>query len=130
AGGGREVWGGGPLPPRLAGPNNAKNGLPTYDLLTAPHKDDQYSRELNRVVVGSRPGPLGPAYAPFVPSGGGPATANLRLNLPADRLEDRRDLLRRLDGLKRGLDDRDAAAGYDQFERQAVDPLTARAAKA
>jgi Protein of unknown function (DUF1501) len=115
---------------RLRGPNHPANGLPTYCLLTAPHKDGQYSKELQRVVVGSRPGPLGPTCAPFTPSGGGPAVANLELKVPADRLDDRRALLKQLDGLKKNLDDRDAASGYDQFERQAVDLLTGGAAKA
>ena len=46
---------------RLRGPNHPASGLPTYHLLTAPHKDPQYNRELARVAAGSRPGPLGPA---------------------------------------------------------------------
>lgn len=115
---------------RLRGPNHPSNGLPTYCLLPAPHKDGQYSREMQRVAVGSRAGTLGPNYAPFTPSGGGAAAANMELKLPAGRLEDRRGLLKQLDGLKKDLDDRDAGAGYDQFEQQAVDLLTGGAAKA
>jgi hypothetical protein len=126
----KDGFGMGAMYARLAGPNNPKNGLPTYHLLTAPHKDGQYSREMQRVVVGSRAGALGPAFAPFTPAGGGQATANMKLNLPADRFTDRRELLRQLDSLKRGIDARDAAGGYDQFERQAVDLLTGGAAKA
>jgi uncharacterized protein (DUF1501 family) len=115
---------------RLRGANHPGTGLPTYALLTAPHKDPQYAKELPRVVIGSRPGPLGAAYAPFSPDGGGTALANMKLHLPAERLDDRRQLLKQLDQLRRGLDERDAGQSYDQFERQAADLLTGGASKA
>jgi hypothetical protein len=54
----------------------------------------------------------------------------MQLKVPPQRLDDRRALLKQLDELKRGIDARDAASGYDQFERQAVDLLTGGAAKA
>jgi hypothetical protein len=81
------------------------------------------------VVGGSRPGPLGATFAPFVPSDER-SMANLRLRLPAARLEDRRALLRKLDGLKRGLDDRDTAGSLAPFERQAVNLLLGSASQA
>jgi hypothetical protein len=126
---------------RLRGANHAGTGMPTYHLLTAPHSDPQYSRELQRVVVGSRPGPLGAGYAPFTfaqekpPAGKKDSTPpgaldNMRLKIPADRLQDRRSLLKRLDELKRGIDSRDTRAGMDQFEQQAVDLLLGGASKA
>src|SRR5262245_44112786 len=99
---------------RLRGANHPTTGLPTYLLLTAPHKDSQYSKEMQRVVIGSRAGSLGPNFEPFVPAGKGEAVANMSLRLPAERLEDRRALLRQLDELKRGLDARDTASGFDQ----------------
>ncbi len=114
---------------RLRGANHPASGLPTYALLTAPHRDPQYRNEAGRMVLGSRPGPLGATFAPFVPSDPR-SMANLCLRLPAARLEDRRALLRRLDGLKRGLDDRDAAAGLGPFEQQAVDLLLGNASQA
>jgi uncharacterized protein (DUF1501 family) len=99
-------------------------------VLTTPHRDDQYAKELQRVVVGSRPGTLGPTFAPFLPTGGGTALLNMQLKVPAERLDDRRRLLHRLDALRRGLDARDVAEGYDQFEQQAVDLLTRGAGRA
>ena len=120
----------GSLYARLRGPNHEKNGLPTYAVLPAPHKDNQYSREMQRVIVGSRAGSLGPTFEPFLPAGKGTALANMQLRLPAERLEDRRALLKQLDGLKRGLDGRDARDGFDQFEQQAVDLLTGSAGQA
>src|SRR5262249_61845055 len=67
---------------------------------------------------------------PFIPTAAGPALANLQLRVPAARLADRRALLKQLDGLNRGLDARDTAQGYDQFEQQAVDLLTSGVGKA
>lgn len=112
---------------RVRGSNHERTGLPTYCVLTAPHKDGQYSRELQRVVGGSRAGSLGATAEPFSPSGGGPALTNMQLHLPIERLEDRRQLLRKLDGLRRGLD---LGEGLDPFEQQAVSLLTAGAGKA
>ena len=115
---------------RMRGPNHPTTGLPTYHLLTDPHKDGQYKREMQRVIVGSRAGALGPTFEPFSPTGGGAALANMKLHLPAERLGDRRELLKQLDGLKRGLDDHDVGQGFDQFEQQAVDLITGGASKA
>jgi len=115
---------------RLRGANHPDNGMPTYALLPAPHKDGQYSKELTRVVVGSRPGPLGAGYAPFTPAGKGPAMENLQLRVPAERLNDRRELLKQLDTLKQGIDVSDAGQGFDQFERQAAELLTNGAGRA
>lgn len=108
---------------RLRGTNHPRTGMPTYHLVPETHKDPQYSREMNRVVAGSRPGPLGPNYGPFVPSGKGPAMENLKLRIDAERLGERRTLLSKLDALKHGIDDRDTLAGLSPFEQQAVDLL-------
>jgi uncharacterized protein (DUF1501 family) len=126
----KEGFGLGALYARLRGSNHPATGLPTYAVLTAPHKDGQYAKELDRVVVGSRAGSLGPTAAPFNPAGSGTALANMKLNLPAERLGDRRELLRQLDGLRRRLDATNASGSYDQFAQQAVDLLTGGAGKA
>jgi uncharacterized protein (DUF1501 family) len=149
---GDQGFGMGAMYARLRGANHPANGMPTYSLLIAPHRDGQYAKELQRVVKGSRPGNLGPTFAPFIPpppvprvpekvskksnrkgkknTPASPALANMQLNLPPERLGDRRALLKQLDELKRGIDDRDAADSYDQFERQALDLLTGGASKA
>ena len=115
---------------RLRGTNHPETGMPTYALLTAPHSDPQYSRELGRVVVGSRPGPLGPSYAPFNPAGGGVALENMTLNVPAERLTDRRTLLNQLDQLRRGADADGPRHMLGEFEQQAVDLLLGGAGRA
>lgn len=148
---GQEGFSMGSMYARLRGTNHPGTGLPTYVLLTNPHQDGQYRKELPRVVLGSRPGPLGPTHGPFTrtveiaaqgkedPSrtkkntparSANPAEENMTLHLPADRLEDRRALLHQLGELQRGLDARDARAGFDQFEQQAVDLLMSGAGKA
>jgi uncharacterized protein (DUF1501 family) len=114
---------------RLRGANDPGTGLPTYAVLTSPHKDGQYSNELGRVVLGSRGGILGAASNPFIPGGSGPAADNLKLNLPADRLNDRRELLQKLDTLRREVDAVAPGQSYDVFQQQAVDLLTGSAAK-
>jgi hypothetical protein len=107
---------------RIRGTNHPRTGLPTYALLTDPHKDPQYSREMNRVVVGSRPGPLGATCEPFVPTGASTALANMQLRVPASRFEDRLALLRGFDEVKRTADD--LGDGLSPSERQAIDLLT------
>ncbi|HTU19808.1 MAG TPA: DUF1501 domain-containing protein [Gemmataceae bacterium] len=112
---------------RCRGSNHEQTGLPTYCLLTAPHNDNQYGRELLRVAKGSHAGSLGAAVEPFSPGSNGPGLTNMQLHLPIERLEDRRLLLRKLDHLQRGLD---LGEGLDPFERQALSLLTGGASKA
>jgi len=115
---------------RCRGANHETTGIPTYALLTSPHKDGQYTREMNRVQVGSRAGALGASYEPFVPTGKGPALENMQLRLPAERLDDRRELLKQLDRMKSGIDSRDTGTGYGQFEHQAMELIANGAGKA
>jgi hypothetical protein len=107
---------------RIRGSNHPLTGLPTYALLTDPHKDPQYSREMNRVVVGSRAGPLGATCEPFIPTGGGPAVANMKLNVPTDRLHDRVALLKAIEEVSLAADE--LGDGLSPPVRQAVDLLT------
>jgi uncharacterized protein (DUF1501 family) len=120
----------GSLYARLRGANHPKTGLPTYALLSDPHKDPQYNREMNRVAVGSRAGSLGASYEPFVPSGKGPALRNMELNVPATRFAERLELLRGLDDAKKHIEAVDATTGLTPFEQQAADLLTRGAGQA
>jgi uncharacterized protein (DUF1501 family) len=112
---------------RARGANHPRTGLPTYVLLTDPHADPQYAREMNRVAVGSRAGPLGAAVEPFVPAGKGPAIRNMELSVPADRFAERLELLRGLDDARRAAD---AAGATNPFEQQATDLLLRGAGQA
>jgi hypothetical protein len=112
---------------RLRGTNHPRTGLPTYALLTWSHRDPQYRNEIARVLGGSRGGTLGPTCAPFTPTGG-TALENITLNVPAERLADRRHLLGELNRLRR---ERDATGqGLDRFEQQAADLLLGGAGRA
>lgn len=127
---GRQGFGIGGAYARIRGANHPRSGLPTYALLTAPHADGQYAKELVRVVGASRGGSLGSGSNPFVPGGSGSASANMKLNLPLRRLEDRRALLRELDAARRSDPAFDAGQAYDPYEQQAVELITGAAARA
>ena len=75
-------------------------------------------------------GQLGQAYSPFIPGSGGPLQDNMKLNLTASRLDDRRVLLNQLDELKRRTDRNDSLAGVDRFRQQAFDTIVGGAADA
>ncbi len=126
----KDGWSLGAMYARIRGANHPKTGLPTYAMLTSPHKDGQYARELQRVASGSRAGTLGATYEPFVPTGSGTSLANMQLKMPASRLDDRLSLLKQMDDLKKGIDSRDTKSGYDQFTQQAHDLLTGSAGTA
>jgi hypothetical protein len=89
---------------KLRGSNHPEKGTPTYGLLTDEEVDPQYRSERERVRRGSDAGALGAVAAPFEPGGKSQALADMNLRVTAERLEDRRDLLRELDRLERGID--------------------------
>jgi uncharacterized protein (DUF1501 family) len=115
---------------RLRGANHEASGLPTYCLLTSEEVDGQYRTERGRIAAGSWPGELGLAYAPFDPAGGGQLLKNLDLRLPAERLDDRKTLLARLDTVKRSIDASGSIEGLDRFERQALEMIVRGAGEA
>lgn len=144
---------------RLRGTNHPETGLPTNIFLGETEVDGQYRNERERALRGSAPGSLGPAYGPLVHhtsetmsndaashAGGSPKprrgavsanppkpdslAANMRLNLPAGRLHDRRALLAQLDRLNRGIDASGKMDGMDKFDAQAMHLLMGGAADA
>ena len=115
---------------RIRGANDEATGLPTYCLLTSDETDGQYRTERGRIEAGSRPGQLGLAYAPFDPSGGSQLLKNLSLRIPAERLDDRKSLLSKLDTAKREIDATGNVAGADRFEQQALEMIVRGAGEA
>jgi hypothetical protein len=115
---------------RIRGANDEASGLPTNCLLTSEEVDGQYRTERGRVEAGSRPGPLGLAYAPFDPSGGGQLLKNLNLSIPPERLDDRKALLASLDRVRRDIDAGGNLAGAGRFEQQALDMIVRGAGEA
>jgi Protein of unknown function (DUF1501) len=66
---------------------------------------------------------LGAAYSPFKPDG--PGMSNMKLNgISMDRLQDRKQLLTSIDGLRRDIDVSGAMVGMDAFGQRALDVLT------
>jgi uncharacterized protein (DUF1501 family) len=99
---------------RHRGSNHAVTGMPTY---------------VRQGRIGSDgPAFLGAGASPFDPSGG--ARNNLNLNIPRERLEDRKTLLEGLDTLNREVDTSGTIEGMDKFEQQAFSTVLGKAAKA
>jgi len=96
---------------RHRGANNPTTGLPTYVRLSG--------------ILGDGPSWLGASYAPF--DIGGKARQNMNLQVPTDRLSDRRDLLKSFDTINRDIDRSGLMNGLDQFDQQAFDLITSKA---
>jgi hypothetical protein len=96
---------------RQRGPNNQTSGLPTYVRMGG--------------ILGDGPSWLGSAYGPFDSAGN--ARNNMNLQVNADRLNDRRGLLRSFDSVNRQVDRTGLMQGLDSFEVQAFDLLLSRA---
>ncbi len=110
-GGGQSKPGLGAIMARHRGPNNASTGLPNYVRLNG--------------ILGDGPSFLGTQFAPF--DIGGNARNNMNLQVPLDRLSDRRSILRSFDTLNREVDRSGVMAGLDSFEAQAFELLQSRA---
>jgi hypothetical protein len=119
----------GALVARLRGTADPATGIPTNVYLGDHEPDQQFNKERLRLLNADGPGHLGAAYAPFEPGGDGQVNRNLKLNVPRDRLADRRFLRRSLDRLKRDVDTGDAMAGLDEYEQQALDLILGKAAR-
>lgn len=121
---------------RLRGANHPVTGLPTHVFIGEQEVDRQYSSERGRALRGSSPGALGPSFAPFVHetveppnerrerrtrgTGQDSLASNMRLNQPAERFADRRQLLAQLDQLERQIDASQQMEGVDKFNEQAA----------
>lgn len=113
---------------RVAGSNNPQNGIPSHVALFPRAIDPE--RQAANMNFGrfDSTGTLGSGCAPFVPGGNGPQQENMTLHLPADRLEDRRLLLTRLDQLKRSSEEQ--LEGVERFRQQAFETIVGGAADA
>lgn len=106
---------------RVAGTNHPVTGLPN-SMFMIPQSIDPEQKSLGeRFGKFDATGNLGNSYAPFVPGGKGAMQEAMKLNLPRERFEERRDLLRRLDAARRDLDAAAATEGVDGLQVQAMD---------
>lgn len=131
---GRDTFGAnlGAIFARAAGPNHPATGLPT-NVVLFPRAVDATTRpttmEFGRFTA---TGTLSTSDAPFDPSQGDPGAGASQLSLayPRERLDDRRLLLSRLDGLARRLERAPAVEGVDRVREQAYRLLTGGLAEA
>ena len=120
----------GSLYSRLAGIIDPASGMPTNAALF-PQAVDARSYPV-RMDFGDflATGPVGTAFAPFVPGGSSTLQENMRLRIDRDRLNDRRQLLGQLDGIKRRIDTSGVLDGMDRIKSQAFDIILRSAARA
>jgi hypothetical protein len=96
---------------RYRGGNNSQSGLPTYVRMGG--------------ILGDGPAWLGSSCSPFDVAGN--ARRNMNLQIPLDRLQERRSLLHEFDTLDRDIDRSGLMNGLDSFESQAFELLQSRA---
>lgn len=123
---GRDTFGAnlGAIYSRIAGTSHPKTGIPT-NVALFPRAVHESTQKGNFQFGDFRAtGPLGGAFAPFVPGEGGPFQKDLKLNLPLDRIADRKTLLSNVDQIKRELDGHyRGGAAVDAYRTQAFDVL-------
>lgn len=112
----------GSLYARVAGATRSETGMPT-NVALMPKAVDEVAQDVTmQFGKFDATGPVGRAYAPFMPGGGGDLQADMTLHLERQRLDDRRGLLGQLDQMKRILD-RTGGEGMSRFQAQAFDTL-------
>ena len=88
----------------VAGGNHPTNGMPSNVVLFPRAVDPNAGGEQTGFGKFVSNGPFASSAAPFQPDGGGALKKDMTLNLPLDRLDDRRALLSGFDQLKRGME--------------------------
>lgn len=120
---------------RMAGALHPTKGLPS-NVVIVPEAVQEGLRLGGAGGTGSlsgltTPGALGSAYEAFNPAGSATALRGMmELRVPRARFDSRRDLMRQLDALQRGMDASDATAQYDRHRRQAYDVIVQGVARA
>ncbi len=112
---------------RVRGTTHPATGIPSNILVlpeaVQPGLKLNSNFETSALPTLTSPGDLGPSFAAFNPSGGGELQNNMELKIPPARLDDRRNLLAQLDGIKRHVDSTGALDGTDRFQEQAFDVI-------
>jgi len=121
---------------RLRGATHPKTGMPTYNLLTAPEIAQEFRYQRSWLADGTVSGRLAANYQPFHPEGeiaGGkgdtpvfrppPLLDNMQLKLPAEQLDNRRELLGQLDRISRQVDAFGGLESVDKLRQQAYEVL-------
>ena len=104
---------------RIAGSNHPRTGMPTNAALFPQAVDASTGPAIKNFGDFENSGALGKSTAPFVPGGKGEMQSAMRLELPIDRLGDRRQLLGQFDQARWALDASGALEGLDGMREQA-----------
>lgn len=113
----------GSLYSRIAGPLRGESAMPTNVALFPQAVDPKTQPAFLKFGDFTSGGEVGAAYRPFVPGAGSNAQADMMLNLPMERLNDRRALLTSLDDWKREMDHGEAVASLTNIQQMAFDVL-------
>ena len=113
----------GSLYSRVAGAARARSAMPTNVVLFPRSVKADAMAAVTEFGNFEGTGELGRTYGPFVPGGGAGLQQDMKLNLPQDRLNDRRALLASLDDWKRWADSSGLVEGSSVFQQQAMDAL-------
>jgi uncharacterized protein (DUF1501 family) len=111
----------GSIAARIRGSMYQPDGMPRYASLIDKEADSQDQEDEQRMTSSDVAGSLGAAFAPFTPRGGTGIKSDMTLNVPLERLNDRRALLEDLDRLNRKVDASGAMAAMDEFGQRAVE---------
>jgi uncharacterized protein (DUF1501 family) len=127
---------------RFAGSTSRKTGMPTNAIITPRSVGPQYANLRNDANEVLATGTLSSEFKAFNPGAGSSGTAqgkkgkrgknvkatgllaDMQLRVPSSRLDDRSNLLKQLNGLRRGLDNEGAVQGFGKFRQQALDVIT------
>ena len=112
----------GALYSRVAGTTHPVTAMPTSAVLFPQSVCEDVTKGDGRGDLLAT-GPFGGTYAPFIPGGANQLLQNLRLNLSADRLQDRRALQSQLDLLSRQFEAESQFDAVDRQQRQACEVL-------
>jgi hypothetical protein len=115
---------------RIAGANHPVTGMPSNVALYPNSVDGTTRPATQQFGKFESAGALGSAFAPFVPGSGGELQENMKLSLPMDRLDDRRELLAKLDRVKWTLSEDGALEGMDRMRDQAFHTIVGGVADA
>lgn len=119
---GRDTFGAnlGSIYSRVAGRNHPQTGIPRNVLLFPRSVDPTTQPGISNFGRFNATGMLGAGYAPFDPSNGSNAQADMRLHIPMARLDDRRRLLGQLDSVQWQLAEAQLLDGMDRVREQAI----------
>lgn len=115
---------------RIAGQNHPQTGMVRNAALFPRAVDPQARPAQTNFGNFLSTGSIGSSYAPFDPSGGGTLLQNMQLRMSREQLDCRRQLLNRLDGLRREIDLTGTAEAMDHFQEQALETILRGVAEA